>query len=296
MFDLDSYLADKRNQINSALNEILQDTIRSCRITDAMTYSIMAGGKRLRAILCLATTEAIGGIPELSLKTACALELVHTYSLIHDDLPAMDNDDLRRGRRTCHIEFDEATAILTGDAMLTLAFEILSSQRWHNQVQAAKYLRVIQTIALATGRNGMISGQMMDISSEGIPLSIENIDKMYALKTGALIEASVCSGAIMGEGTPEQLQWLGVYAKNIGLAFQIIDDVLNIQGDPKVTGKAAGTDQIRRKSTYPALIGVKQSIETAAKLIDNALKALDQFDIQSEPLRAIAQFIIKRKK
>jgi len=242
----------------------------------------------------MAAADAVAGKSDEALHTACALEFIHTYSLIHDDLPAMDNDDLRRGKKTCHVAFDEATAILAGDALLTLAFQILSSAG-HNK-NAVIRLQLVHIIATAAGHKGIIAGQMRDISSEGRCQSLKELKETYRLKTGALIEASVSTGAIIANATRTQLNQLTRYAKNIGLAFQITDDILNIEGDPSVTGKASGTDASRQKTTYPALIGVHKSFETAEKLVQNAIKSLKELDEKSDPLRSIADYIVKRKK
>jgi geranylgeranyl diphosphate synthase type II len=295
-FDLDSYLVSKRHQVDSALQELLKDPQNPSRIRDAMTYSIMAGGKRIRPVLCIAGAEAVGGHAEDVIKAACALEMVHTYSLIHDDLPAMDNDDLRRGKPTCHVAFDEATAILAGDALLTLAFQILSSIDSDLMDHASKWLCVIHSISRAAGYQGMVGGQMKDMASEGILLTLDNLKEMHALKTGALINASVYSGAMLGGANSKQVKCLEQYAENVGLAFQVVDDILNVEGDPEVMGKAAGTDKTRRKSTYPSLMGLKQSKEFAKKLVNTALQALYNFDKRSDPLRAIAWYIIERKR
>jgi len=295
-YDLDTYLVFRRKQINDALVVMLDSAANSSRISKAMKYSLMAGGKRLRPILCLAATEAVGGKSENTIRAACALEMIHTYSLIHDDLPAMDNDDLRRGRPTCHLAFNEATAILAGDGLLTLAFQILSTNNFTNENQASKWLRVLHHIASAAGYEGMIEGQMRDIASEGIQLEIEALEKMHALKTGALIEASIHTGAVLGDGSQEQIECLRIYAENIGLAFQVIDDILDVEGDPAVMGKGVGADQTRNKNTYPALMGIKESRAFARKLVNNALQALNYFDNKSDPLRAIAQYIIERER
>jgi geranylgeranyl diphosphate synthase type II len=295
-FDLNSYLLSKRKQIDRAIDKKIDRTTHSGVIVSAMRYSLMAQGKRIRPILCMAASQAVGGQTEDVVGVACALEMIHTYSLIHDDLPAMDNDDLRRGKPTCHIAFDEATAILTGDALLTLAFEILSSIEPHDINDALKWLRVIKIIAIAAGYKGMIEGQIKDIASEGNPLGLEDLEQMHALKTGALIEASIITGAILGNGNFEQIEQLKIYAKNIGLAFQVIDDILNVEGDPVVMGKDVGTDQARKKSTYPSILGIEKSKEFAKNLVNNALQALDYFDNKSDPLRAIAHYIIDRKK
>lgn len=295
-FDLNSYLLSKRKQIDRAIDKIIDQTDNSSVVVSAMRHSLMAEGKRIRPILCIAACQAVSGQTEDVIRVACALEMIHTYSLIHDDLPAMDNDDLRRGKPTCHIAFDEATAILTGDALLTLAFEILSSMEPNNINNALKWLRVINIIAKAAGYKGMIEGQIKDIAAEGNPLGLEDLEQMHALKTGALIEASIITGAILGNGSFEQVEQLNIYAKNIGLAFQVIDDILNVEGDPAVMGKDVGTDQARKKSTYPSILGIGKSKEFAKNLVKNALQALDYFDNKSDPLRAIAHYIIDRKK
>jgi geranylgeranyl diphosphate synthase type II len=295
-FDLNSYLLSKRKQVDREIDKIIDQTTNSSVIVSAMRHSLMAEGKRIRPILCIAASQAVSGETEDVIKVACALEMIHTYSLIHDDLPALDNDDLRRGRPTCHIAFDEATAILTGDALLTLAFEVLSSIEPNSKNNALKWLRVINIIAKAAGYKGMIEGQIKDIASEGNPLGLEDLEQMHALKTGALIEASIITGAILGNGSFEQIEQLNIYANNIGLAFQVIDDILNVEGDPAVMGKDVGTDQARKKSTYPSILGIIKSKEFAKDLVNNALQALDYFDNKSDPLRAIAHYIIDRKK
>lgn len=294
-FDLNSYLSSKRNKINSTLVLLLKTNSNDNRIRTSMEYSLMSGGKRLRPILCMAAAEAVGGQSDDTVRTACALEMIHTYSLIHDDLPAMDNDLLRRGQPTCHVAFDEATAILTGDALLSLAFEILSSIDFTDKNDAFTRLTVIHKIATAAGYKGMIEGQMQDIFAEGRPLSLQDLEKMHALKTGALIESSVISGAILGNGEPKQIEQLTTYAKNFGLAFQVTDDILDVEGDPKIMGKDAGSDQARKKSTYPSILGMEKSKEFSRRLINNALNALDYFDNRADPLRAIAHYTVDRR-
>jgi geranylgeranyl diphosphate synthase type II len=296
MFDLNAYFAEKIERINVALESILITSERPDRLLEAMTYSLMAGGKRFRSVLCVAAAEAVGGDLEDVLPAACALEMVHTYSLIHDDLPAMDDDDLRRGQATCHKAFDEATAILAGDALLTLAFQTLSSIATGRDQQAVKWLRVIQLISHAAGYCGMIQGQMLDIASEGSQLKLNELKTMHRLKTGALIEVSSRCGAELVDANSSQIQLLESYAQYIGLAFQVTDDILNVEGDPAIMGKAVGTDKLHQKSTYPSLLGLEESKTFARKLIGNALQALGSFDQKAEPLRAIAQYIIDRKK
>jgi geranylgeranyl diphosphate synthase type II len=296
MFDLNAYLHEKIERINAALESILKTSGRPDRLLEAMMYSLMAGGKRFRSVLCIAAAEAVGGDQEDVLAAACALEMVHTYSLIHDDLPAMDDDDLRRGQPTCHKAFDEATAVLAGDALLTLAFQTLSCVDTDNEQRAAKWLRVIQLISRAAGYCGMIQGQMLDIGSEGRQLTLNELQSMHRLKTGALIEVSLKCGAELVDVNSSQLQLLESYAQYIGLAFQVTDDILNVEGDPAIMGKAVGTDKLRQKSTYPSLLGLEESKMFAIKLIDDALQALGSFDQKAEPLRAIATYIIDRKK
>jgi len=294
MFNLKSYISLKNSLINEALDKILTDT--SKRIVSAMKYSLMAGGKRIRPVLCMAAAEAVGGNADDVLIPACAIEMIHTYSLIHDDLPAMDNDDLRRGKPTCHKFYDEATAILAGDALLTFAFELLSSLPCRTEEQAIRLLKVICMISQAAGYKGMIEGQILDIASEGILLDLNRLEIMHSLKTGAMIEASVCSGAILAGATPEQTEQLKIYSKNIGLAFQVADDILNVEGDPALMGKAVGTDKERKKSTYPSILGLDESRDMAKQITGNALRALDIFDEKADPLREIAKYIIERKK
>jgi geranylgeranyl diphosphate synthase type II len=296
MFDLNAYLNEQNNRINRALVSLLETADKADRILEAMTYSLMAGGKRIRPVLCLAATEAAGGDSEDAMPAACALEMIHTYSLIHDDLPAMDDDAMRRGKPTCHKAFDEATAILAGDALLTLAFQTLSSIELRKVEQAAKWLGVIQLISYAAGYCGMIQGQMLDMASEGKQLTLADLKSMHRLKTGALIEASLSSGAVLGGLNSTRISMLKSYAQNIGLAFQVTDDILNVEGDPEIMGKAVGTDKLHNKATYPSLLGLKESKDFAGQLVENALRALESFDQKAEPLRAIAKYILERKK
>ena len=307
IFDLNSYLALKKKEIDLYLENLLK-SYSGCaldsRIYDAMEYALLGSGKRMRPILCIAAAQAVKANTQDVIRAACALEMIHTYSLIHDDLPAMDNDSIRRGKPTCHIAFDEATAILTGDALLTFAFQTLSINKSEtgNKAETEKridsdcLLKVINRIAFAAGNGGMVEGQMMDVSSENRNLTRDELEKMHNLKTGALISASVYSGAVLGGGTDGQIEALEIFAKNIGLAFQVKDDILNIEGEPEIMGKAAGTDMIRNKNTYPLVIGLEESKKFAENLVSSALKALDCFDNKAEPLRHIAGYIIERKK
>jgi geranylgeranyl diphosphate synthase type II len=296
MFDLDAYLSSHTKRINDALESILAVSGQTDRILEAMKYSLLAGGKRIRPILCMAAVETACADAENAIPAACALEMIHTYSLIHDDLPAIDNDILRRGKPTCHKAFDEATAILAGDALLTLAFQTLSAIEFDNPDQAATWLRVIQLISHAAGYCGMIRGQMIDIASEGSRLTLADLQSMHRLKTGALIEASLSSGAVIGGLNADRIKMLETYAQNIGLAFQVTDDILNVEGDPEIMGKAKGTDKLRNKTTYPSLLGIQESKKFAKELVKNALEALASFDKKADPLRSIASYIITRKK
>jgi geranylgeranyl diphosphate synthase type II len=293
-FDLKTYLQSKQQQMNDRLLRSLPPAASS-RIADAMCYSVMAGGKRLRPVLCLAAAEAVGGSTDDAINTAVAIELIHTYSLIHDDLPAMDDDVLRRGKPTCHMAYGEATAILAGDALLTLAFQLLASREGEAEVPADRRLQVIHAVATAAGYEGMIGGQMADIDSEGSRIDLSRLEQLHLMKTGALINAAITIGGILGGGTSEQIRHLHKYAQNIGLAFQIIDDILNIEGDPALLGKAVGTDEEKKKSTYPALLGLVESRKLAASRVKEALQALDYFDKKADPLRAIAKYVIDRK-
>lgn len=295
-FDLESYFAEKTNIIKNELNKIINNSKGSGPLLKAMKYSLMSEGKRIRPVLCIAAAESAGGKQSDVLPAACAIEIIHTYSLIHDDLPAIDNDLLRRGKLTCHAAFNEATAILAGDALLTLAFQVLSSVELQNNSDAVKWLKTIYSISTAAGYMGMIEGQIRDMTSENSKISLKELEKLHSLKTGALITASVESGAILANASSDQIKQLKIYAKKTGLAFQIADDLLNVKGDPSITGKPVGTDKTHKKSTYPSLLGTIESENYAKKLIKEALHALELFDNKSDPLRAIALYIIERKR
>ncbi len=304
-FDLPGYLDRQRRMVNQRLEKCLQDhkTVNpaASRLHDAMHYSLMSGGKRLRPVLCLAAAECAGdGLSEPVIRMACALEMIHTYSLVHDDLPAMDDDELRRGRATCHIRFDEATAVLAGDALLTLAFEILSAPSPEADMDGLPpsiQLQIIAIIARAAGHRGMIEGQMLDMLAQGkTDTSLESLRNIHERKTGRMIEAAVVCGALAGNATDDGIEALKKYARCIGLAFQVADDILNVEGDPMAMGKATGTDQKRRKATYPSLMGLEQSKIFAAEQVANALQSLSIFDNKADPLRALARYIIERKR
>lgn len=295
MLNLKSYLESRQELIESELSRMFQ-AAGSARIVKAMQYSLMAGGKRVRPVLCLAAAAAVGGAEATALPAACALEMVHTYSLIHDDLPVMDDDRLRRGKPTCHIQFDEATAVMAGDGLLTLAFETLAKAGMASGDDNIKWMQVIQLMATAAGFRGMIEGQMQDMAAEGVHLTAAELETMHSLKTGALIQASLAIGALLGNGTDQQQHDLKLYGRKIGLAFQVADDLLNVNGNPDHMGKAVGTDQIRGKNTYPALLGLAASERLAENLIEQALQAVAFFDSKADPLRLIARYIIDRNR
>jgi geranylgeranyl diphosphate synthase type II len=296
-FALKAYLQSRKTEIDAALANYLQRLCPSRHLLEAVRYAVMAGGKRLRPILCLAAAEAVGGHRATAMPAACAVEMIHAYSLIHDDLPALDNDHLRRGKPTCHVQFGEASAILCGDALLNMAFEVLSGNGLDAPAaHARKWLRIVDIVGRASGCRGMIEGQARDLAFEGVALSGEALQQLHELKTGALIGAAVRCGALLGGGSEAHVNHLTVYAARIGLAFQVADDILNVTGDPDLLGKAVGTDKQRHKNTYPALMGLDPSRLFARRLIDDALQALAIFDNNAEPLRAIARYIIERRR
>ena len=266
------------------------------KLHEAMRYSVLAEGKRIRPILLYATGEAFGVELNNLNGQACAVEIMHAYSLIHDDLPSMDDDDLRRGRPTCHKAFDEATAILAGDALQTLAFQILATDPKiiTNDTQR---LKMIATLSLASGSSGMAGGQAIDLASVGTKLNIEELENMHSHKTGALIKASAEIGALSAKKIdPELFLCISNYAKYIGIAFQIKDDILDIESDTSILGKPQGSDLALNKPTYPNLLGLAGAKEMANKLHYKAIKCLDVFDEKAKMLRQIADYIIKRSK
>lgn len=295
-FDLDVYVQEKRRMVESAFERWIPSGDDAPALFRAMNHSLTASGKRLRPILCMAACEAAGTASGPCLSMACALEMVHTYSLIHDDLPAMDDDDLRRGQPTCHVAFNEATALLAGDALLTLAFEVISSTPLGGEMDAGRLLEAIQILSRAAGCSGMIEGQMRDMAYENSVVPVEKLERMHAMKTGALIRASVHIGALVGGATQAEVTDLIKYAEKIGLAFQVTDDILNVTGDAGIMGKSVGTDSIRGKNTYPALLGLDASRKLAERLVDEALQYLGEFDNRADPLRALARYITKRKR
>ncbi|HAD04421.1 MAG TPA: polyprenyl synthetase [Desulfuromonas sp.] len=259
-----------------------------------MRYSVFAGGKRIRPILMIAACEAVGGEAAQVIPAACAMEMIHTYSLIHDDLPAMDDDDYRRGRLTNHKVYGEATAILAGDALLTQAFGLLADATALEQVPAHVRLQVIGTIAVAAGSFGMVGGQVVDMESEGHDFDLPTLEYIHTHKTGALILASITTGALIGGASAEAARALERYGAAVGLAFQIADDILDIVGDQATIGKDVGSDEERGKATYPALLGLSEARGRARELRDTALSALAPLGDRGERLKQIAHFIIDR--
>jgi geranylgeranyl diphosphate synthase type II len=295
--ELKAYLEEKRGRVEVALAHVFPEPGGPAGdVVKAMRYSLFAGGKRLRPILCLAGAEAVGGAGQDVMPVACALELIHTYSLIHDDLPAMDNDDLRRGKPTSHKVFGEAVAILAGDGLLTEAFRQMGSMKLPREVPAEALLRVIRIVAEASGYEGMVGGQVTDIQSQGKAVEPRVVEFIHTHKTGALIAASVTSGAILAGGTTAELKAIRCYGESIGLAFQVADDILDVEGDSAKMGKSAGGDARKKKVTYPSVFGLAKSREVQKELVDRAIRFLETFDHKANPLRQIAFYIIERKK
>jgi len=292
-FDLKSYLENRRKIVDEALVKVLPpNTQWPEKLHESMHYSLCAGGKRLRPILAIAGAEAVGSPMEKILPFACALEMIHTYSLIHDDLPAMDDDDLRRGQPTNHKIFGEAMAILAGDSLLTEAFRLMANASVNGNAPAT--LEVISRIAKASGSLGMAGGQALDLMSEKKKISVEELERLHRHKTGKLIQVAVEAGAIMGGASPLQLQSLSTYGECIGLSFQIADDVLDIEGGEEI-GKDIGSDIANEKATYPSIIGLEQSKKLAHEITQKALDALQNFDAKADPLREIARYVVYRK-
>jgi geranylgeranyl diphosphate synthase type II len=291
-FDFPAYLAARRELVDRALDRLLPpEDSPPASVHRAMRYSVLAGGKRLRPILVIAGAEAVGGQAEAVMPTACALELIHTYSLIHDDLPAMDDDDYRRGRLTNHKVFGEAIAILAGDALLTLALEFIARGPGHPGV----ICEVVAAVAAAAGTRGMVGGQVVDIESEGKAVTAETLEFIHRHKTAALIRVSLCAGAMLAGGTSAQVKAIKAAGEDLGLAFQIVDDILDVEGSLAELGKTAGSDERKKKVTYPALYGLETSRVKARALIDHAKDALRPLGSGAEPLRALADFIIERR-
>lgn len=291
-FSLDQYLKEKKTLVEIALDQSVA-IAEPVTIYEAMRYSLLAGGKRLRPILCLAACEMLGGTAEMAMNTACALEMIHTMSLIHDDLPAMDNDDLRRGKPTNHKVFGEDIAILAGDGLLSYAFEYVARTK---NVPGDRLLEVIIRLGKAVGAEGLVGGQVVDLQSEGkTDITEETLTFIHTHKTGALLEVCVTSGAILAGASAAEIKKLETYAQNIGLAFQIVDDILDITQTAEELGKTAGKDLDAQKATYPSLWGLEKSQAEAQRLTDAAIASLDDYGAGALPLKAIAEYIVNRK-
>ena len=295
---LSERLVPLRELVDQALANYLRLT-DGCpeRLADAMRYSVMAPGKRLRPLLTLLAAEAVGGHPRSALPAACAVELVHAYSLIHDDLPAMDNDDLRRGLPTCHRKFDEATAILAGDALQALAFEILS-----HELPAERALRCCQILSRAAGRSQLVGGQADDLAAEGrfgdqtpAKQSVEHLQSIHLRKTGAIIQASLSLGAVASGASPDHLEMLDRYGRSIGLAFQVVDDCLDVESTSEQMGKHTRKDSVLGKLTYPSLMGLQESRRWAIQLVDEACSAIAPLGVAANNLIDVAKFVVERK-
>ena len=294
-FDLQAYLAERRALVDTALERHLpSEAAPPLTIHRAMRYSVMAGGKRLRPILVIAGAEAVGGAATMVMPTACALEMIHTYSLIHDDLPAMDDDDYRRGRLTNHKVFGDAIAILAGDALLTLAFRLIADNA--DLVSDPRVIRdVVAEIADAAGTVGMVGGQVVDIESEGKAISAETLEYIHRHKTAALIRASLRVGARLAGGDAKAVAAITEAGSDLGLAFQIVDDILDVEGSLEELGKTAGSDERKQKATYPGIHGRDASRRQAKMLIDRAKERLGVFGQRSAPLLALADYVVERK-
>lgn len=288
--DLKRYIAERSGQVEAAMLQSIGDPSIPRTLRDAMAYSLNAGGKRLRPVLCIAGAEAVGGGADRVMHAAVALEMIHTFSLIHDDLPAMDDDSLRRGKPTNHKVYGEAVAILAGDGLLAEAFYVLAG----SAAEPRLLIETIRDIASATGGRGMTGGQVYDMESTGKRVSVAQLEALHRFKTGALIRVAVTSGARLCGATAAQLEALANYGEAIGLAFQIADDLLDIEGDQALLGKDVGSDQENGKSTYPALLGLEESRTLASGLVESALAKLSPFGEAAEPLRQIARYTIER--
>jgi geranylgeranyl diphosphate synthase type II len=291
--DLAPYLTRQREAVDEALERFLPAAdAQPARLHEAMRYSVFSGGKRLRPILAIAAFDLTGASGEAVLAPACATELIHTYSLIHDDLPAMDDDDLRRGRPTCHRVFGEPVAILAGDALLTLAFEIVAREP---SLPAAASLAIIEELSRANGSAGMVGGQAADVGAEGGVPTVESVEFIHARKTAEPLRAATVVGGLAGGAGEEDIEALSSYGRSVGLAFQIADDLLDVTGSESEVGKAVGKDSAMGKLTYPGAVGVGAAKTRALELADRAIAALYRFGDEAWALRAIARFVVERR-
>jgi geranylgeranyl diphosphate synthase type II len=290
---LAEFLEADRREVDAALERLLPpDDAPPAVIHRAMRYSVFAGGKRLRPVLCLETARVFGEDIKAALPVACALEFIHTYSLIHDDLPALDNDDLRRGRSTNHKVFGEAMAILAGDALLTRAFETLAGA----EIEADRRIEIIRVISTAAGTvNGMVGGQVADLEATGGPVAPAMLEYIHRSKTAALIRASVVAGALAGGAAGPDVERMARFGENIGLAFQVVDDILDVEESSATLGKTAGKDQSQKKATYPALYGLEKSRDTARRLVADAREELAKFGERARHLHELADYLVARR-
>jgi geranylgeranyl diphosphate synthase type II len=291
--DFSRYWSARQKKVDAALNRHLPSlTTKPKTIHEAMRYSIFAGGKRLRPVICLATAEVLHGKPEEALPLACAVECIHTYSLIHDDLPSMDNDDFRRGKPTSHKVYGEGIAVLAGDALLTIAFEIAASAKgWPRYPHAA----IIHELAVAAGSQKLVAGQVADLEGEGKKITPAELRYIHENKTAALIASSIRLGAMSANATPKQLERLTDFGESLGLAFQVIDDILDVTQTTEKLGKSAGKDITAQKATYPALLGLPKAKKEADRLTARARAALKPFGRDAAPLEAIADYLLQRE-
>jgi geranylgeranyl diphosphate synthase type II len=293
--DIKLYLAKKKDIVDKALEKLVPPAKSfPTSVHEAMRYSLFGGGKRVRPILSLAAAEALGASTRDFLPIAGALELIHTYSLIHDDLPAMDDDDFRRGRATCHKVYGEAIAILAGDGLLNMAFEALSDPRRLKAVPANRLIAIIKEISSASGVFGMVGGQVVDMESEGREVDFPTLEYIHTHKTGALIRASVRVGALYAKAGKRQFTALTHYGEMVGLAFQIADDILDVTGKQEEIGKDVGSDIKRGKKTFPSFYGLEESRRRAVEVADKAIRSLKDFDRKADPLRELAKYIVNR--
>lgn len=294
MSNLTKALAANAKAVDDVLDGILvKSDGPEVQVVEAMRYMVLSGGKRIRPFLVTASADLFSVDKSSALRAAAAVELIHCYSLIHDDLPAMDNDDLRRGKPTCHIKFDEATAILAGDALLTKAFEVLADEKTHGN--SSVRVDLISALAKASGDAGMVGGQMLDLFAEEHPLKMPEITRLQRMKTGALIAVSCELGAILGHASEKARHALHAFAHDIGLAFQIADDLLDVEGDEKQVGKKTGKDAAAGKATFVSLLGVERAREQAEMLADQAAAHLDIFEEKSKLLSDLAHYVVTRK-
>ena len=295
MSDLEKYLKEKAAAVESALRTFLPGPAAPSRLHESMAYSLFAGGKRVRPVLAIFAAEACGAPPERVMPSACALEMIHTYSLIHDDLPCMDDDDMRRGKPTNHKVFGETIALLAGDALLTQAFKLIADNAGVPGVSAGASAEVAGIVAEAAGPDGMVGGQAEDCLAEGRRVTLAEVESIHRRKTGALIRASVLTGAVLAGAPPKIRLGMAEYGEKLGLLFQVCDDILNIEGDAKAMGKAAGSDAERGKATYPAVAGLPAARARAEALLAESQKALAVLDGKGARLSAMAEFVLRRK-